>query len=477
VRRRLLLLACAVGAALLLVAPAAEAAKPLRVQDGNFVDERGRTVILHGVNVVYKRPPYVPNASAGERASFDRDDVRRLRSWGFNTVRLGITWKALMPQPGVVDRAYLNRILALTRLMEDQGIFYLLDMHQDLYAERFEGNGAPDWAIKDDGIPFASLGGFPLNYAAPAVGRSFTNFYENRDGIRDHYRRAWEAVARAVRGKPYALGFDLINEPTCELQVDPPCHIPPFPEAYSRWLLPLYDSLIPALKRADPTHPSFYEEGVTVNFGYPMLIGRPTLPRWRHRGAALSHHVYCSTVFRNVPCAQQEPDAFREAKAAARRNGAAPLLTEFGANDNLAVLRRIVNLADRNGEGWQYWQYKTYFDPTTAASTEPGGADAESIVAENGRVKTAKLRVLARAYPSRISGRSASWSYNDRTRRFRMSWVASRSAETIIELPRLIYGADPFVVPSGNGIISREERPGKLLVRASGRVGVTVRVR
>jgi endoglycosylceramidase len=470
VRGRLLLLA---GAALLLAVPAAQAAKPLRVKDGRFVDERGRTVILHGVNVVYKRPPYVPNASAGERSSFDRDDVRRLRSWGFNTVRLGIAWKALMPLPGIVDRAYLNRILALTRVLEEGGIYYLLDMHQDLYAERFEGNGAPDWAIKDDGIPFSSLGGFPNNYAAPAVGRSFTNFYENRDGIRGQFRRAWEAVARAVRGKAHALGFDLLNEPTCELQIDPPCRIPPFPEAYSRWLLPLYDDLIPALRRADPTHPSFYEEGVTVNFGYPMLIGRAPLPRWRHRGAALSHHVYCSTVFRSVPCAQQEPDAFREARAAARRNGAAPLLTEFGATDDLAVLRRIVKLADRNGEGWQYWQYKTYFDPTTSASAESGGADAESIVAENGRVKAAKLRVLARIYPSVISGSRATWSYDDRSRVFRMSWVAKRGAATTIRVPTILRVRSP-VVRGGKNL---DEFRGGFNVRGSGRISVTIRGR
>jgi endoglycosylceramidase len=470
VRRRLLLLA---GAALLLAAPPAQAAKPLRVKDGRLVDERGRTVILHGVNVVYKRPPYVPNASAGERSSFDRDDVRRLRAWGFNTVRLGLTWKALMPQPGVVDRTYLSRVLRLSRLMEAQGIYVLLDMHQDLYAEKFEGNGAPDWAIKDDGIAFTSLGGFPTNYAAPAVGRSFTNFYENRDGIRDQFRRAWDAVARAVRGRPNVLGFDLLNEPTCELQVDPPCHIPPFPEAYSRWLLPLYDDLIPALRRADPTHPSFYEEGVTVNFGYPMLIGRAPLPRWRHRGAGLSHHVYCSTVFRNVPCSQQEPEAFREARAAARRNGAVPLLTEFGATDDLAILRRIVNLADGNGEGWQYWQYKAYFDPTTQASTDPGGADAESIVAENGRVKAAKLRVLARIYPSVISGTGASWSYDDRTGVFRMSWRARRGAATRIQVPTILRVRPPVV----RGTRDVEEFRGGFDIRGSGRVSITLRRR
>jgi endoglycosylceramidase len=460
--------------ALCLATPAAaHAARPLKVEPGRLVDERGRTVILHGVNVVYKRAPYVPNASAGERSSFDARDVRRLRSWGMNTIRLGITWAGLMPRPGVVDRAYLRRVLAISRLAERAGMYVLLDMHQDLYAERFGGNGAPEWAVKDDGIPFQSLGGFSIDYATPAVGRSFTNFYENRDGIRTHYRRAWEAVARAVRGRPRVLGFDLLNEPVCDLQVNPPCRIPPLPEAYSRWLLPLYDDLIPALRRADPTHPSFYEEGVTVNFGYPMLIGHPPLPRWRHRGSGLSHHVYCELLYRNVPCARQERDAFAQAGAAARRNAAAPLLTEFGSTDDLAVLRRLANLADRHGEGWQYWQYKTYFDPTTVASSGPGGADAESIVAEDGRVKQAKVRVLARVYPERIAGSAARWSYDDRAGRFRMTWVARRNAATTIVVPTILRARPPVV----RGTDDVEEFRGGFHVRGRGRISFSLRLR
>ena len=98
--RALLLLAA------LLALPASAAAAPLKVEDGRLVDGRGRTVVLHGVNVAYKVAPYHPNGGA-ERTSFDREDVARLRSWGMNTIRLGVTWKALEPSPGRIDEAYL----------------------------------------------------------------------------------------------------------------------------------------------------------------------------------------------------------------------------------------------------------------------------------------------------------------------------------------------------------------------------------
>ncbi len=55
-----------------------------------FVDEFGRARFFHGVNVVYKIPPWIP-----ERDIFDPDlslcteDIENLQKWGFNLVRLG----------------------------------------------------------------------------------------------------------------------------------------------------------------------------------------------------------------------------------------------------------------------------------------------------------------------------------------------------------------------------------------------------
>jgi endoglycosylceramidase len=477
-RRRHLALAAAcalIGVTAAAAAPGAAGA-PLRVRGTHLVDSQGRTVILHGVNVVYKPAPYLPARTGLQRNRFDAGDVRRLRAWGFDAIRLGIAWKALMPRPGVVDRGYLRRLLAVARLAERGGLYVLLDMHQDEWSERFGGDGAPDWATLDDGIQFNSLGPFPLNYFSQAVGRSFTNFYEDRDGVRTRFLAAWAAVARAVRGNGLVLGFDLFNEPSCELQMDPPCHIPPFPDAYRRWILPLYGQLIPALRRADPTHPSAYEEGLQANTGDPMLIGRPPLPRWPFPGTILSHHVYCTPLVRpGVACPRQERDAFAEARAAGRRNRAAPLVTEFGATDDLATLQRVTDLADAAGEGWLYWQYKTYGDPTTSASGGPGGADAESIVDASGHVKAAKLAVLSRAFPERISGTAAHWSYDDRTRELRLSYVASRRADTVLVLPRALYpdGAGVGVL-GGRGETITDVRSGFALINAAGRVTVRV---
>ena len=57
-----------------------------------LTDEHGRVVVLHGVNMVNKLPPYDPAA-----IGFGVDDARFLGAEGFNTVRLGIVWKAVEP--------------------------------------------------------------------------------------------------------------------------------------------------------------------------------------------------------------------------------------------------------------------------------------------------------------------------------------------------------------------------------------------
>jgi hypothetical protein len=54
--------ALVVALALLAVAlpGAASAADPLAIKGGRIVDARGRQVVLHGANAVFKRPPYFP---------------------------------------------------------------------------------------------------------------------------------------------------------------------------------------------------------------------------------------------------------------------------------------------------------------------------------------------------------------------------------------------------------------------------------
>lgn len=475
-RRRPLQVALTACIALALLPAAADAARqrPLKPSAPYLTDRQGRVVILHGVNVVYKVPPYLPNDAQGEKTSFNGRDARRLRSYGFNTIRLGVSWKAVEPVRSAAagagasgqaraafDRGYISSLAAVVRVATRQRLYVLIDMHQDYWAEKFGGNGAPDFAVLDDGLPFTPAPSFPYSYLEPALGRAFTNFYANKQGIRDAYVAMWKQVATRFRGDPYVLGYDLMNEPSCEIGAGS-CALPPPPRASVDLLQPLYDSLIPALRKADPTHPAFYEDLLTDAYGYPGGIGSDPARPFRHRGTVLSHHVYCGQPLNTKPCPVQEEDAFKLRAREAAKTKAALLLTEFGATDDLAILRRITAMADTYRQGWQYWQYKQYFDPTTISQT------TEALVRDDGTAKQGKLEVLARAYPSRIAGKPGSWSFDPDTGVFRLSYRTRRGVkgETEIELPLAVHYPRGYKVKVKGGKATSKRGSAQLTIAA-----------
>ena len=110
---------------------------------------------------------------------------------GFNTVRLGVIYKALEPKPPAPTakpRYATDTCAAIERtqrLLARHGIYTLLDFHQDLYNERFQGEGWPDWQVLDDGLPSEPQvrvpGQLPRQRRAQ---RAFDNFWANARGRR-----------------------------------------------------------------------------------------------------------------------------------------------------------------------------------------------------------------------------------------------------------------------------------------------------
>ena len=91
-------------------------------------------------------------------------------------------------------------------------LYVILDMHQDLYGERFGSDGAPVWATRDDGLPYEPVSPWWLNYLAPAVRAAFSNLWNDGD-LQQHYFNTWARVAARFAGHPAVIGYDLMNEP------------------------------------------------------------------------------------------------------------------------------------------------------------------------------------------------------------------------------------------------------------------------
>jgi hypothetical protein len=203
-------------------APAAFASDDrLRVRgsasDRRLTNASGQPVALRGVNVNalvdYGRTHTAP-------VPIRTRDLAQMAALGFNVMRLAVSWSNVMPAPGKLDRAYLQKIETLVRRAGRQRIYTVISMHSDRYAADLgtgtEFDGAPAWAVYTDGQPCGDPR--PRYYTACAAAAA-RHFYggESVGGRRgvDWYADAVVAVAAAGRdGGPGYSGIDLINEPT-----------------------------------------------------------------------------------------------------------------------------------------------------------------------------------------------------------------------------------------------------------------------
>jgi len=195
----------------------------ISVEGRKFVDNFGRTRIFNGVNYCDKGEYNGWGVARTFHLNGDKDSenlVRELSENGFNIIRLGVTWAAIEPEPNRYDEEYINRIEDFANLCEKYGIYFYLDLHQDLYGGPSDaGDGAPLWACMPDGAKFK-----PVKFVwaegyffRKAVHRCFDNFWANKEydgiGIQTRFLNMWTHLAERFKDHPALFGFDLFNEP------------------------------------------------------------------------------------------------------------------------------------------------------------------------------------------------------------------------------------------------------------------------
>lgn len=178
-----------------------------------FMNESGKEIILHGVNVLCRE------ASLGHFYPGFENAFPFFKRMGFNLLRFGIFWHGVEPQPKVYDEAYLNRVKKIVNLAKEYDIYIILDMHQDLFAQKFI-DGAPDWACLDEGLPHPENCTIWYNayLESEAIIKAADNFWANAPaedgvGLLDHYSAMWEKIAESFDGCPNVIGFEPMNEP------------------------------------------------------------------------------------------------------------------------------------------------------------------------------------------------------------------------------------------------------------------------
>ncbi|MDT4912351.1 MAG: endoglycosylceramidase [Pseudonocardiales bacterium] len=433
-------------------------------QTGRWItDATGRVVVLHGVNQVYKVAPYAPSTDG-----FDDDDAAFLADNGFNAVRVGVIWSAVEPRPGQYDDAYLDSVASTVHTLAAHGIVSQLDFHQDLYNEKFQGEGAPAWAVPNDALagllPNPPLG-FPYNYLAnPAEWHAWDRFWANAKaadgvGLQDHYARAWAHVAARFATDRAVAGYDVMNEPWAGTLWEP-CLLPLIgcPLFDGGALTAFYNRVDAAIRTVDPTHTIYIEPNVLFTQVNATGLRSPSGAR---RG--FSFHDYCSTeelTGNNALCPPQDDLTVATANRFAQSHDMPALLTEFGATNDLANVASVMRIADKYRTGWLEWAY-TGNDKTSASP------DGQALVLDPSKppiganVLTAKLRTLAEPYPQLVAGTPTSWSFANGV--FRLTYTTARvdgfgafSAGTATEIavPAIQFPGGYRVAVSGATVVS-----------------------
>jgi endoglycosylceramidase len=465
--------------------PATGPVGPLRAPGGPaLVDRYGRTVLLHGVDLVYKIAPFEVVVRGKGRNVLTQTEAARMASLGFDVVRLGVIWKGLEPgtdpindpaicTPGKprasgsgqfdarVFDAYVDRLQATVALLARYGISSLIDMHQDVDNEVFGGEGAPDWAVCTDGVtpkPTRHVANWSVNYTGPGVAQAYGHFWDNDvvGDLQGDFDMVWAKLAAHFRGNPWVVGYDPFNEPygpglstapdnpafDAELECFYTGHAHPgLDQDGQRVSCPPGDpaeGLIPRIEAADPTHLVAYEGNYSTDSGVPNNIGAMDYPR-----LVLNFHDYCFLHVPNGPepkdfgsvCGPLERYVFSQ-HAQERANDASPeqpggpgwLLTEFGATTDTADLARITADANANLVGWIFWQWINYDDPTGSHS---------SALWPPRRATASQLAVLAETYASAVAGTPTSMSFDPTTAAFSLDYRSDPeiTAPTVIVVP------------------------------------------
>lgn len=273
---------------------------PLRVRatDGRqaIVDGTGREVLLRGathtglVAMPQMDPDHPPTRPPTEQ------DWDEMAARGFGVVRLAVSWAALEPLPGIVDDAYVEQVRAAVASAASRRMYTVIVFHQDAWGPAvatpadatcpegeqpaLPGSGAPGWATHFDAATTCHPLGYPT--ASPAVRAAFSSFYENRDGVRDAFARAWQRLVVALGDTAAIAGYDLFDQPLQVLD----------PERSEQSLTDLYRSLIGAVRAGEA------EVGVGPRLafiqpatGFPSPGSMPSHPLALDAAVVLAPHI------------------------------------------------------------------------------------------------------------------------------------------------------------------------------------------
>ena len=381
-------------AALLLIlglALPAAAETLVRIEGKNFIAPDGSTIHLKGISLgnwlmpegymfkfeVAKAPRQIYGAFdrllGPERAArfwrrfrdtyITQDDIRFIKSVGFNMVRIPLHYRLFMTDDGTMTGegwALLDRVLGWVR---EAGLYAIVDLHA--------APGGQTGINHDDGP------GYPLM------------FYVPRD--RALAVKLWRAIAERYRGNPAILGYDILNEP-----------IAPYHDTatLNPRLEPFYKDVTAVIRAVDPGRIVFLAGGQWSS-SFDMFD-----PPFTENLAYTYHSFWAST----------KRDSIQRYLNFSNLYNVPLFLGETGELTD-AWNEGFRKLHEAHGIGWSFWTYKNLDTPSTVVSIpRPDGWNEIVAYADGKRADKPSDELIARAMARyldgmRLANSTVRWSY------------------------------------------------------------------
>lgn len=422
----------------------ADATPALRVEGSRFVDDKGRTVILRGVNAAgnSKVPPFRPAQKAG---FFDP-----LPALGYNVVRLLFTWEAYEPTKGKYDVSYLDYYEKAAKAAGDAGLFVIVDFHQDAFSRASLdgcGEGFPQWAVPSNQVKATPDNGEACESWGPKMKgdmdmqAAFTAFYADTEGVRTSYLAMVESVSSRLASHPEVIGYDMLNEPWGDEVTE---------------IGPLYEDAAKSIRKASPDAILFVSPRALTSAGNPTELVKPTFSNFVY-----SPHFYDASVVLFDSWSGVLPDtAFGMMDGTAAAWGVPLFLGEFGASgitvDGDKYMQTMYDHLDAHLSSSAQWVYTPDW-----TSTKFDGWNNEnfSIVDSQSKLRS---NFVYRPFPMAVAGEITAFKYEPATlpesSRVTLEWDSDSAAgETVLYAPTAVFLDTPVIEVTGEMACSIDE--------------------
>lgn len=341
------------------------------------------------------------------RLSFNYDDMyQRIKGWGYNVIRLPVSWQNLEPVAPVWNttsqsykhtwnQTYLDDIKSMVTKAHAAGLYVILDMHQDFWSPSLHNIAKSNGTTACEGV------GFPywLNPSIDAKA-STTQSVDFRNAMNWFFRNLQDPQARVTHAAPWQLlraawtrlsyefssrsgfasyqavvGADLFNEPYIGyVGANPPTGQTVLQAAGTR-LRSFYNFMAPAVTGNNPGWLLFFADSTggynTANpaaRSTPTITSRPSAPgNWVY-----SIHLYnfaYGTFHDGVTKHDDLGINLTNAALANARAWSVPLyIGEFSnitlgipaaelTSANMAETAKFLSWAKTNNVSWSFWAY------------------------------------------------------------------------------------------------------------------------